>query len=100
MKPGVFCDNVELAQIINGSWFKAILSPGKHVLQSNDKQSGIELELKPGDVYYIRVEMETESWKGHAKVVLVPKEQGSFEVKKLKALGKDKVRDAKRVVIE
>ena len=100
LEPGVFCDDVEIAKMDNGRWFKALIAPGKHVIQSNDKQAGIELDLKAGEEYYIRVDLVAGFWKGHGRVQLVPKEQGSFEVKKLKALGKDKVRDAKRVVIE
>ncbi len=100
LEPGVFCDDVEIAKMDNGRWFKAMIAPGKHVLQSNDKQSGIELDLKAGEEYYIRVDLVAGFWKGHGRVTLVPKEQGAFEIEKLKVLGKDKGRDAKRVVIE
>jgi Protein of unknown function (DUF2846) len=100
LEPGVFCDDVEIAKMDNGRWFKAMLSPGKHVLQSNDKQAGIELDLKSGEEYYVRIDLVPGFWKGHGRVTMVPKEQGSFEIKKLKLLGKDKVRDPKRVVIE
>jgi hypothetical protein len=94
LEPAVLCDDKEVAKMDNGAYFLALLEPGKHVLQSNDKQSGIEMEFKAGEEYYVRVEIATGFWKGHGRLVMVPKEQGSFEIKKLKPLQKKKIVDS------
>jgi len=94
LEPAVYCDDKVVAKMDNGAYFLALLEPGKHILQSNDKQSGIELDMKPGEEYYVRVEIAAGFWKGHGRLVMVPKEQGSFEIKKLKPLQKKKIVDS------
>ena len=97
LEPPFLVDGVKLAQIDNGTWFKVRLDPGKHTFQSNDKQAGIELELKAGEVYYIRMELAEGFWKGKGRLLLVPKEQGAFEIQKLKPLKKEKILDTSKV---
>jgi hypothetical protein len=71
LSPSVYCDEGELARIENGRYFIVKLAPGKHVLRSNDKQSGIEAELKGGQEYYVRVELVPGAIKGHGRLILV-----------------------------
>ena len=97
LSPSVYCDETELARMDNGKYFVAKLAPGKHVFRSNDKQAGMEVDLKPGQQYYIRVELATGFMKGHGRLVSVALEQGSYEIKNLKPLGSDKVKDTQRV---
>ena len=98
LSPSVYCDDSELARMENGKFFIAKLSSGKHTFHSNDKQAGIDLDLKGGQDYFIRVEIATGAWKGHGRLVLVAPEQGSYEVKSLKPLDRDKVKDSEHVV--
>jgi len=102
LAPSVYCDEAQLAKMENGRYFAVRLDPGKHVLHSNDKQSGIELDLKAGQQYFVRVEIATGLMKGHGRLILVAPEQGGYEMQssKLKPLGADKVVDATRVSIE
>lgn len=97
LAPSVFCDETELARMENGRFFVAKLAPGKHVFRSNDKQAGIEVELKPGQQYYIRVELATGFMKGHGRLLSVAPEQGSYEIKNLKPLDADKIKDTQHV---
>lgn len=97
LAPSVYCDEGELARMENGRFFVAKFAPGKHVFRSNDKQSGIESELKGGQEYYIRVELVPGAMKGHGRLVLVQAEQGAYEIKKLKPLDSDKVKDTEHV---
>ena len=83
----------------NGRFFVAKLSPGKHTFRSNDKQAGVEVELKGEQDYYIRVEIATGMMKGHGRLVLVASEQGAYEIKKLKPLDRDKVKDSEHVAL-
>jgi Protein of unknown function (DUF2846) len=99
LSPSVYCDENELARMDNGKFFVAKLSPGKHTFRSNDKQAGVEVELKSGQDYYIRVEIAAGMMKGHGRLVLVAPEQGAYEIKKLKPLDRDKVKDSERVTV-
>jgi predicted methyltransferase len=86
----------------NGRYLTVKLAPGKHTFRSNDKQSGVEVDLKPGQEYFLRVELVTGVMKGHGRVVAVVPEQARFELKakNLKPLDADKITDKERVSIE
>jgi len=86
LKPSVYADDIELARMENGRFFVVTLAPGKHVIRSNDKGSGVDLEMKAGQDYYIRIDIETGYWKGHGRLTLVLPEQGSYELKQTKLL--------------
>lgn len=98
LSPSVFCDETELARMENGRFFVVKLPAGKHVFRSNDKQSGVEEDLKGGQTYYIRVELVPGMMKGHGRLLSIAPEQGSYEIKKLKQLDADKVKDTQHVV--
>ena len=100
LQPSVYCDEVQLARMENGRYFAVKLDPGKHTFRSNDQQSGVELDLKAGQEYFLRVEIATGMWKGHGRLVLTAPEQGRFEVKGLKPLDEGKVADKTRVSLE
>src|SRR5262249_3330093 len=88
--------------IENGRYFAANIDPGKHVFRSNDKQSGVELDVKPGQKYFLRVEIATGFMKRHGRLVLVPAEQGTYELQssKLKPLDANKEEETSRVSVE
>lgn len=101
LQPSVYCDEVQLARMENGRYFTVKVDPGKHTFRSNDQQSGVELDLKAGQEYFLRVEIATGMLKGHGRLVLTAPEQGRFEVKAgLKPLDEGKVVDKTRVSIE
>lgn len=99
LSPSVYCDENELARMENGRYFIVKLDPGKHVFRSNDKQAGVDLDLQAGQKYYIRVELATGFLKGHGRLVSVAPEQGSYEIKNLKPLDADKVKDTQHVTV-
>src|SRR5260370_34843493 len=80
----------------NGRFFKGKLVQGKHNFRPNDKQSGMELDVKAGQEYCLRVEIATGFMKGHGRLVLMSAEQGAYEVtsSKLKPLDSNKVVNA------
>jgi hypothetical protein len=93
LAPSIYCDGTELARMENGRYFTASVAPGKHSFTSNDKQSGIDLDAKAGEEYFIRVEIAPGFAKGHGRLILVPREQAGYELKsdKLKPLDESKV---------
>jgi hypothetical protein len=102
LKPSVYCDEVQVARMDNGRYFTLKLDPGKHTFRSNDKQSGAEVDLKPGQEYFLRVELVAGFMKGHGRLVAVVAEQAKYELKakNLKPLDADNVTDKARVSIE
>jgi hypothetical protein len=101
LAPSVYCDESELARAENGRYFAVKLDPGKHNFRSNDKQSGTELDVKAGQEYFLRVEIATGFAKGHGRLVLMPAEQGGYELKssKVKPLDANKVVNATLVSV-
>src|ERR1700716_3948120 len=65
LEPSVYCDELQLARMTNGRYFTTKIDSGKHTFHSNDKQSGVELDLKAGQEYFIRLEIATGFMKGH-----------------------------------
>ena len=101
LAPSVYCDETQLARMENGRYFTVKVDPGKHIFRSNDAQSGIALDVKAGQEYYIRVEIATGFLKGHGRLILTAPEQGRYEMKStLKPLDSDKVADTARVSVQ
>jgi hypothetical protein len=99
LEPSVYCDDVQLARMSNGRYFTVKVDAGKHTFHSNDKQSGIELDVKPGQEYFVRLEIATGFMKGHGRLILMTPEQAGYELKsdKLKPLDASKVANAAMV---
>jgi hypothetical protein len=93
LEPTVYCDEKELARMDNGRYFVVTLEPGKHTCRMGDKQTGFEIDMKPGEEYYAKITIEMGVFKGRGRLTLLAKEQGGFELKKVKLLGADKVKD-------
>jgi hypothetical protein len=88
-----------MARIENGRYFVAKLEPGKHSIRSNDKASGVEVNMKAGVEYYLRVDMQTGFWKGHGRLTMILPEQGEYEVKQTKPANDADVKDRELVVL-
>lgn len=98
LDPSVFCDEVELGRMDNGRYIMLKLKPGRHLVHMTDKKKGYELNMAGGQTYYFRVGIESGTWKGQGKITLDDNERGEKEVKKLKYLGKDKIKDQSMTV--
>jgi hypothetical protein len=93
LKPSVYVDDKEMARAENGRFFVAHLNPGKHSIRSNDKASGMDIDMQAGGEYYVRVDMQTGFWKGHGRLTMIMSEQGSYEVKQTKPLSDGDIKD-------
>jgi hypothetical protein len=98
LEPSVFCDGVELARMDNGRYLTLRLKPGRHTIHMTDEKKGFDIDVRSGEEYYFRVGIESGFWKGQGKIMLQDKEKGAAEVKKLKPLGSDKIKDTTMVV--
>ncbi len=79
LKPPVVVDEVEVANLHNGDAVQVTVNAGSHKLHSNDKSTGIELDAKPGQTYFVRVDIKTGGWKGHGQVTLIDPQEGKYE---------------------
>ena len=93
LEPSVFCDEKELARMDNGRYFVVTLEPGKHTCRMGDKQTGFEIDMKPGEEYYAKITIDVGFLKGRGRLTLLAKEQGAFELKKVQLLSANKVKD-------
>ena len=84
LKPPVYVDDIDVAHIHNGDAVQVTLSPGAHKVYSNDKSTGIELDAKAGQTYYVRVDIKAGAWKGHGQITLIDPQEGKFEFSKQK----------------
>ena len=98
LEPSVFCDEVELVRMDNGRYVTLKLKPGKHMIRMTDKKKSFAIDMGPGEEYYFRVGVEAGMWKGQGKLTLEDKEKAAAEIKKLKPIGKDKIKDHTMVV--
>src|SRR6185503_20537622 len=99
LEPSVFIDGTELARMDNGRYFALRMKPGKHIVHMTDDKKGYAIDMGPGQTYFFRIGLEAGMWKGQGKILLDESERGIKEVKKIKFIGKDKIK-APTVVID
>jgi len=93
LRPSIYCDDKDVARLQSGRYVTLELAPGTHTFRSNDKQSQIELDLKPGQEYYLRIDIAAGFWKGHGRLTLVLPEQGAGELKQMKPVDAGMIKD-------
>jgi hypothetical protein len=84
LKPPIFVDENEIAHLHNGDAVQVMVSPGTHNIHSNDKSSGIALDAKAGQTYFVRVDIKAGAWKGHGQITLIDPQEGKYEFSKQK----------------
>lgn len=99
LEPSVFCDGVEVARMDNGRFFMLKLEPGEHRIHMTDKNKRVDLKLGRGETAYVRVKIEFGMMKGRGTVSLADEEDAVKEIKKLKPLGEDKIKDRTMVAV-
>ena len=85
---GLFVDGTMAVNLVNGRWASIQVPAGHHIIRPKDDQSGIEIDAEPGQSYYFR-----SGWgeaglfhNAHKNIMIVMKEQATYEIKQLKAL--------------
>ena len=94
LHPTVMVDGKDLVNIGNGRVYTGYFKPGKYLFQMDDKKSGAELEVKPGEAYYMRVEIVPGFWKGGGRLMMMDAKQGSYEIKQLTPVEAKEIPDA------
>ena len=85
---GIFVDGTMAVNLVNGRWTSIRLPAGHHVIKPKDDQSGIEIDMEPGQSYYVRSGWGEEGLfhAAHKNIMLMMKEQANYEIKQLKPL--------------
>jgi Protein of unknown function (DUF2846) len=96
--PSVFCDGVKLVRLDNGRYFALQLTPGKHIVHLTDKKKGYEVDMGAGQTFYFRVGIETTIWADRGKLTLEDADKALPEIKKLKFIGKENIKDHSMVL--
>ena len=91
LKPSVFVDDARVGNLHNGDSIKVPIAPGSHRIYSTDKSTGVQLDAKPGETYYVRVDIQLGFWKGHGGVTLVDPQEGRYEVGQAAHQGADNI---------
>lgn len=98
--PRVYCDEQLLAKLDGGRYFIVKLEPGTHSFRSkNKKDGGVEIELKLGKDYFLRMETRSGVQVNAPRISVVPNEEGRYDVKQMKYVNDDDIKDRLRVVI-
>jgi hypothetical protein len=93
LSPTVTVNGRDLVNIGSGTVFVGRFKPGHYVFESNDKNSGTELDLKAGSSVFIKMEIVPGIWRGNGKLTQVAAEQGLFESKRLKPVKLNDIED-------
>ena len=83
LRPTVMLDGQDFVNVGNGKVFVGAFRPGHYVFEMDDKKSGTELNLAPGQMVYMKVEIVPGFWKGGGRLLQMAPEQGAFESKRL-----------------
>ena len=84
LKPSIYVDDSQVTRLKNGESVSVTVPAGQHRVYSNDKSTGIDLDAKSGQTYYVRMDIETGMWKGHGGITLVDPQEGRYESAKAK----------------
>jgi len=90
-----YVDDKKTAEISKNRYFVLHLPPGKHSFYVRDKKfGGLELEMKTGETYYLRCNMDEGGYRVRFRgVSAVPKEEGEFIIKQIQPIKKKDVYD-------
>lgn len=91
LEPSVFLDEKKLLDMDNARYLALRLTPGHHVLRSNEKDSEIDQEWDAGKTYYVKMTIATGMLKGRGQMAMVTEKLARKEMQKLKPLNKENI---------
>jgi hypothetical protein len=78
-RPSVFVDEKDTARLQSGRSVILALPAGTHIFRSTDKKEQFQIDLKPGQKYFVRIDVSVVSLKGRGKLNVVLPEEGMPE---------------------
>lgn len=79
LNTSVFVDDVEVADMDNGTYLKVKVAPGEHTIHADEKKDAMVLPIEAGKTYYFRMALRAGLWKGHGKLEPVDEVTGQKE---------------------
>lgn len=90
LNTSVFIDEVEIADLDNGTYVTAAVAPGRRRIHSDEAEDALWVDVEAGREYFYRIDLEMGFWKGHGRLVPVPGPDGQSHFRSLKLKqGKD-----------
>jgi hypothetical protein len=97
--PHVYVDDTLLAALDGERYLIAQVPAGTHSFHSKNKRGGgVEIDLKPGETYYLRLELHEGVTIHGGHIVLVTPEEGRYDVKRMKPIKPADIRNTTLVV--
>ncbi len=83
-KPYIFVDGKKITPIANSQEIRMLLAPGRHTVSVSKKYVDNELpindlDMAPGNEYWIRVDISAGAWAARSKLYVVPSDQAQLE---------------------
>lgn len=100
LEPSVFCDGIEIGRMDNGRYIVLKLDPGEHRIHTTEESKRVDLKLGRGEKAFVRFRIEPGAMKGRGNVYLTNDEDALKELKKLKPLDPQKLKDRTITVVE
>jgi hypothetical protein len=92
-RPTVTVDGKELLKIGNGKVYTGYFAPGTYEIRMEGRRSGGSFDLEAGKVYYLRVDVVTESLALRWSLMQVTPTRGSAEVQGLEPVPPAQIAD-------
>jgi hypothetical protein len=83
IKPPLICDGVDVAFMPPGGYLTLLASPGKHTVESDSKKSPVTVDLKEGEVTYLKFHIVMGAWHGLGAIEQATSDEGKESVAKL-----------------
>ena len=68
LNTSVFVDDVEIADMDNGTYLKVKVISGEHTIRADEKRDEMVVSFEAGKIYYFRMGLAFGFWKGHGKL--------------------------------
>lgn len=97
----VFLDETAIARLDRAIYLVAEIPGGRHQFRTKNKRSGgVELDVKAGEVYFLRLDNENGVRATNLQLSLVPIEQARFDLKQMKPIEKGDIKkDGEGIVL-
>jgi hypothetical protein len=86
LKPSIYVDGNQVARLGNGRFVSLQLAPGKHNFESNQKEAGLEVEVKSKETVYLEMVILNGKFRMVGRLVPVPQEDAKNALLKLKPM--------------
>ena len=89
IKMNIKVDDRPVVQSASKTYFRFVLEPGRHVIESQHGSSALEMDAEPGGVYYVWQEVKMGFWSGGSALHLVDAGKGQADVKECRLVQSD-----------